>query len=134
MSTFDAKLKAIRLSRELSQDEMGKVVAQPKQQISRYETGQTSPRLDTLRDMAERLDIDLILLIDDSYSVDDVLDYQKSRHFYTNPETEAIAQEIYNDKDLRLLFDAAKDAAPEDLKLVQGMLKALKDKEQKDDR
>lgn len=49
--------------------------------------------------------------------------------YYLNPETKRIAQEIYDNKDLSLLFDAAKDASPEDLHTVHTMLMALKRKE-----
>ena len=49
--------------------------------------------------------------------------------YYTNPDTAKIAQEIYENKDLSLLFDAAKDATPEDLQTVHTMLMALKKKE-----
>ena len=47
-----------------------------------------------------------------------------------NPETSKIAQEIYDNKELSLLFDAARDADPEDLQTVHSMLMALKRKEQ----
>ena len=32
--------------------------------------------------------------------------------YYINDETAAIAQDIFENKELRLLFDAARDAAP----------------------
>ena len=48
--------------------------------------------------------------------------------YYFDKETAEMAQEIFENKDLRLLFDAAKDASPEDLKTVQTMLLALKAK------
>ncbi len=50
--------------------------------------------------------------------------------YYLNDETAAIAQSIFENKELRLLFDAAKDAPPEDLSTVHAMLLALKRKEQ----
>lgn len=53
--------------------------------------------------------------------------------YYLNDETTKIAQEIFEHKDLRLLFDAARDAAPEDLQTVHTMLLALKRKERGDD-
>ena len=46
-----------------------------------------------------------------------------------NEETAAIAQDIFENKELRLLFDAARDADPEDLETVHNMLMALKRKE-----
>ena len=49
-----------------------------------------------------------------------------------NDETASIAQDIFENKELRLLFDAAKDAHPEDLRTVHQMLLALKRKERGD--
>lgn len=49
--------------------------------------------------------------------------------YYVNPETAEMAQKIFENRDLRLLFDAAEDASPEDLQLVHQMLLALKSKE-----
>lgn len=51
---------------------------------------------------------------------------------YYTPETAAIAQEIFENKELRLLFDSAKDADPSDLQTVHEMLLALKRKERHD--
>lgn len=59
----------------------------------------------------------------------DLIRADTSEEYYLNPETAAIAQQIFEDPELRLLFDAAKDAKPEDLQLVHNMLKALKRKE-----
>ena len=53
--------------------------------------------------------------------------------YYLNDETTKIAQDIFENKELRLLFDAAKDAEPEDLQTVHSMLLALKRKEQRYD-
>lgn len=52
--------------------------------------------------------------------------------YYLNDETAQVAQEIFENKDLRVLFDAAKDASPEDLKTTYDMLMALKKKERGD--
>lgn len=49
--------------------------------------------------------------------------------YYLNEETAKVAQEMFENKELRVLFDAARDASPEDLKLVYDMLMALKRKE-----
>ena len=52
--------------------------------------------------------------------------------YYLNDETAKVAQEIFENKDLRVLFDAARDAKPEDLRTTYDMLMALKRKEQGD--
>lgn len=49
--------------------------------------------------------------------------------YYLNEETAKVAQEIFENKNLRVLFDAARDATPEDLKTTYDMLMALKKKE-----
>ena len=49
--------------------------------------------------------------------------------YYLNKETAEMAQKLFENKDLRVLFDAAKDATPEDLKTTYDMLMALKKKE-----
>ena len=41
--------------------------------------------------------------------------------YYINPETAEMAQTIYDNKDLRLLFDVAKDVTPEQLKLLHDL-------------
>ena len=59
------------------------------------------------------------------------LDYLMTgeENYYLNDETREIAQEIFENKDLRLLFDASRDATPEDLQTIHSMLLALKRKE-----
>lgn len=49
--------------------------------------------------------------------------------YYLDPETAEIAQEIYEDKELRALFDAARDISPEDMKTLYSVALAMKRKE-----
>lgn len=53
----------------------------------------------------------------------------RGEKYYLNDDTAEIAQAVFENKDLRVLFDAAKDASPEDLKTTYDMLMALKKKE-----
>ncbi len=46
--------------------------------------------------------------------------------YYTNKETARYAQEIFENPDLRALFDAGFDSTPEDLKMATDLLKRLK--------
>lgn len=46
--------------------------------------------------------------------------------YYTNSETAKVAQEIFENEELRLLFDAARDAEPEDLRTVHDLLLRMK--------
>lgn len=57
---------------------------------------------------------------------------QENNGYYVNEETAKAAQEIFENKELRALFDAARDASPEDLRTTHDMLMALKRKERGD--
>ncbi len=49
--------------------------------------------------------------------------------YYLNDETKEIAQKVFENKELRMLMDAAQDADPEDIEAVHNMLLVLKRKE-----
>lgn len=53
----------------------------------------------------------------------------ETEQYYHDEETAQMAQEIFENKELRLLFSVARDASPEDLKTTHDMLMALKRKE-----
>ena len=46
--------------------------------------------------------------------------------YYFDDETAKMAQTIFEDRDLRILFDAARDSSPDDLKMAADLLKRLK--------
>ena len=49
--------------------------------------------------------------------------------YYINDETAQVAQEIFENKELRALFDVQKDMGPDDLRALHNMALALKRKE-----
>lgn len=83
-----------------------------------WKAGRCSPKYEKLKKIADYFGV----------SVDYLLGVQTSGQegYYTNPETAKIAQEIFDDPDLRILFDAARDCRPEDLKMAAEMLKRFK--------
>lgn len=56
-------------------------------------------------------------------------DKEDNEKYYLNDETAEVAQEIFENKELRALFDVQKDMSPEDLKALHNMALALKRKE-----
>ena len=63
-------------------------------------------------------------------SVDYLMTGEEKENYYINPETAKIAQEIFENPEMRILFDASRNASPEDLRTVTEMMLALKRKEQ----
>ena len=47
--------------------------------------------------------------------------------YYINRETAEIAQELFDNPNLRILFDAARDSRPEDLIMAAALLKRFKE-------
>lgn len=93
-----------------------------KSTFSDWKSGRSEPKNDKLQKIADCLEVSV------NYFTDDNSD-ERSVGYYINDETAAIAQDIFENKELRLLFDAARDADPEDLETVHSMLLALKRKE-----
>ena len=56
----------------------------------------------------------------------------ENEKYYLNDETAQVAQEIFENKELRALFDVQKDLDPADLKALHSMALALKRKERGD--
>lgn len=88
--------------------------------LSNWKNGKSVPSAKTLQKIADYLGVTVDYLIN-------------GEGYYINPETAKTAQKIFENKDLQLLFDAASDAAPEDLQAVHAMLLALKRKEKRND-
>lgn len=63
---FGEKLKAIRLSLELTQDELASRLGTTKQAISRYENSEREPNLRTAREFSMKLGVSLTVLADDT--------------------------------------------------------------------
>jgi len=58
-------------------------------------------------------------------------DEEQQRGHFVDDETAALAQEIYEDPELRILLKAKEDLSADDLNVVINMIKALKAKEGK---
>lgn len=88
--------------------------------LSDWKNGKSQPKKDKIEKICEYFGVPVSYFYGDSTSSDG---------YYLNGETAEMAQRLFENKDLRVLFDAAKDASPEDLKTTYDMLMALKKKE-----
>ena len=117
---FADRLKYYLMLNNKTQSDLVNDLKLEKSTVSNWCSGIRVPKLDVIIDIANYLHVspgDLIIESTDEPA------------YYINEETREIAQEIYENKDLSLLFDAARDAKPEDLQTVHTMLLALKKKE-----
>ncbi|MGI6579905.1 MAG: helix-turn-helix domain-containing protein [Saccharofermentanales bacterium] len=108
---------------DLSQADLAEKLGVSTATASDWSNGKKLPRMDKIEEIADLLGIKISDLLENKTN-------KQNEGYYINKKTKEVANTIANDKELRLLFDAAKDAPPEDLKAVHEMLKALKRKEQ----
>lgn len=127
MGNFKNIFKQLRLSVNLTQAEMAQRLGISKSTISMYENGNREPDFETLEKIADffQIDVDYLLGRSDKTSFPSYNDGK----YYFNDETAQMAQQLFENRELRVLFDAARDAKPEDLKTTYDMLMALKKKE-----
>ena len=91
----------------------------PTSTISGWKLGQYTPKTDKLKKIADYFNVSLEYLLGEQKT-------PSKDGYWLDEETAKMAQEIFENKELRLLFDSAKDCKPEDLKLVHDMLLRLK--------
>ena len=88
--------------------------------LSDWKRGISTPKQDKLQKIADYFGVSLEYLMTGKETEDS--------KYYINNETAEMAQALFENRNLRVLFDAAKDATPEDLKTTYDMLMALKKK------
>lgn len=124
MGSFQSVLKSLRTAKGLTQDELAKSLKISRSTIGMYEGGSREPDYETLESIADFFNVDTDYLLGRTNKTTVI-----PERYYINEETAEMANKILHNKELRLLFDAAQDAQPEDLSTVHQMLLALKRKE-----
>lgn len=116
-------IKKLRIKLGLTQTEVANRIGVSKQTLYKYENGIiTNIPSDKVELLANVLETDPKTLMGWGDEESKTLD-----QYYLNEETREIAQEVFENKDLRILFDAARDARPEDLKMAADLLKRFKE-------
>lgn len=71
--TFGEKLRKYRTERHMSQDELASILGTSKQVISRYESGQRSPKIGVVQEYAQKLNLPIFYLIDDQRDTEELV-------------------------------------------------------------
>lgn len=102
-----------------TQKDVADAIGVSHQRFSTWMTGKAVPRMDKVQALADFFHV----------PKSKIIDVQSNVHpdgYYLNDETAEIAQAVYDDPDLRILFDAARDAGPENVRLAAEMLRRFK--------
>lgn len=89
--------------------------------LSSWKTGKYTPKSEKLQKLADYFGVNV-----DVFSDRDVQTLVQADTYYYNKETLEMAQALFKNKELRLLFDATKDIDRNDLYLVYDLVKRMK--------
>ena len=121
MEELKIRLRRAMNSNNISQIELSEKTGIPKSSINQSLSGYAKPKDDRIFLLSKALGVTESWLI--GYDEDEDED-----HYYINPETRRLAQEIYQNPDLRILFDASRNLEPDDIHAVANMIKRFKGK------
>ena len=128
--SIGARLKALRLDRGLTQDEVGKRVLVSKQTLYKYENNiVTNIPVDKIELLAEVYHVTPAYIMGWEQPEEDVDD---SSSYYDDPEVAAIANEMKENPNIRVLFDASRGLSKESIEEVRRFVEYQKAKERGD--
>ena len=102
--------------------DVSKATGIPGSTFSDWKKGRSKPNTEKMIKIANFLGVSVEYLTTGEEKED-------GEKYYLNEETAKAAQEIFENKELRMLFDVARDSDPEDLRALHNMALALKRKE-----
>lgn len=131
--TLGEIIKKYRIEHDMSMDAFSEKSHISKAYISLLEknkhprTGKPiAPSIEIIKQAADAMGMDfndLFAMIDSDVEVS----APRPQAYYLNEETARIAQEVFDDPDLRVLFDASRNAKPEAIRLAAEMLRQMKE-------
>ena len=121
MGEFGDRIKELRLARGLTQEELGELTGLQKSAIAKYENGKTeNMKRAVIMKMAKALGVSPAYLAFGEEA--------ETEGYYYDRETADMAQEMFERPELRVLFDASRNATKEDIEAVAELLTKLSQK------
>ena len=110
----------------------------PASTFSDWKKGKSKPKSEKMKKIADFLGVNpdwLAGISDQKYLPAPSIapeDHSGKKAYYLDPEAAEMAQELFENPDMRVLFDAARDITPDQLKAVGNMVEAMRKKEEGD--
>lgn len=116
------RIKELRIAAGLTQEELGEKIGLQKSAIAKYENGRVENiKRSTIQALADLFGVkpSYILGFDED---------EASAPYYLDPGAAELAQELYTRPEIRVLFDATRNAAKEDIVAVANILEKMSNK------
>lgn len=127
MGIIGERIRRLRREKDISQEQLGKMLNVGKTTISNYETGYSSPDNETLKKLAEIFDCTtdyLLGLSDIRNPADEIANAVKDE-----PELADFWNLLRQREDLKLLFKQTKKLEPREIQQIIRIIKAIEDDE-----
>lgn len=113
------RIKAMRMSRGMSQIDLAAALHCGQSTIAMYETGKRMPDMETIDYMADVFNVPKWAIL---YNEDEVMPKEPT----TEDEVWQIREDFRRNPDLRAIFDLSRNATPEQMKQIKNIIKALR--------
>jgi transcriptional regulator with XRE-family HTH domain len=128
METIGERIRRLRKEKDISQEQLGKMVNVGKTTISNYETNYSSPDTETLKKLAECFGVSVDYLLgrtDIRNPADEIADAVKEE-----PELADFWSMLRQREDLKILFKQTKKLNPKEIQQIIRIIKAIEDEEE----
>lgn len=123
-------IRLLRKQHNLSQNEIAeKLGYKSYTTIQKWEMGISQPPLSKLQQLADLFEVSINELTGNQSDSESQIHFSDSEPYYLNEETRRIAQEIYENSDMRSLFDMSRKMTPERLRTHLDFMKKLYEEE-----
>lgn len=112
------RLKELRIKKGYSQSELADKLHVSKSTISMIELGSRKPSYEMMELLADFFNV----------SLDYLRGEDDKSPYYLDPEVAELAQQLYERPEMRILFDASRDATTEDVQMAADLLNRLSKK------
>lgn len=117
-----------RINHQMTLEQVAEKLGLTPKTIQRYERGERKIKINTLIELTDLFHLDYNEFMSSAKAK--LLGYapqnEQQLGYYLDDEVAIMAQEIHDNPELRILFDASRKVSKEDLQLVVDMVKRLK--------
>lgn len=114
------RIKEERLKKGLTMEQLGDMLGVGRSAINKWEKGYVQNiKRSIIKKLCEIFDCTPSYLMG--------WDENPENEYYLNEETAKEAQRVFSDPDTRMLFDAARNSKPENIRIAADLLKRLKE-------
>lgn len=128
---FSRRLRELLEARDMNQNELAKVLHVSESTVGKWTLGKSMPRtMGVIQQIADFFNVGKSYLLEEDAVPGSHDDHTAERPYYLDPEVAEMANELKENPDMRILFDASRKLSKQDMKTVINMVKAITDKEE----